>query len=70
MSECSALNPSCWLAWIRDELKAFGVWVWDGVLGGVASVLQAIPVPDFLQILAFRLCPLALVILLLLLSFL
>lgn len=34
---------------MRDELQAFGVWLWDGILSGLASLFEAFPVPDFLQ---------------------
>ena len=48
-NNCSWYDPSCALAWLRDELQAFGLWIWDSVLSGLASVVESIPVPDFLQ---------------------
>lgn len=45
---CSWYDPSCALAWLRDELQAFGVWIYDGVLSGLASLLEVIPAPEFL----------------------
>ncbi len=49
INSCEWYDPSCALAWIRDELQAVGVWMWNSVLSGAASVLEAIPVPDFMQ---------------------
>lgn len=48
-NNCSWYDPSCALAWVRDELQAFGVWIWDSILSGIASTFEAIPVPDFLN---------------------
>lgn len=45
---CSWYDPSCALAWLRDELQAFGVWIYDGILSGLAALLEAIPAPEFL----------------------
>ena len=46
---CNWYDPSCALGWIRDELQAFGVWLWDSILSGLVAVFEAIPVPDFLE---------------------
>lgn len=45
---CEWYDPSCGLAWIRDEFQAFSLWLWEGMLNGIASAFEAIPVPDFL----------------------
>jgi len=45
---CEWYDPSCALDWIGEELQSFSLWVWDGVLDGGVSLLEAIPVPDFL----------------------
>jgi hypothetical protein len=46
---CSWYDPSCTLTWLRDEFQAFGIWIWDSLLSGVATTFEAIPVPDFMQ---------------------
>ena len=33
---------------MRGELRAFALWFWDGILSGMASVFEAVPVPGFL----------------------
>jgi hypothetical protein len=48
VNSCKWYDPSCSLAWLRDEFQAFGVWLWDSILSGFASVFESIPVPDFL----------------------
>ncbi|MAY15260.1 MAG: hypothetical protein CMI06_07980 [Oceanospirillaceae bacterium] len=45
---CEWYDPSCALGWLRDEFQAFGVWIWDSILSGIASVFEAIPVPEFM----------------------
>lgn len=45
---CNWYDPSCALDWIADELKAFFLWVYDGLLSGFAGLLELIPVPDFM----------------------
>lgn len=32
-----------------ELLQQFAVWVLDGVLGAIASLIEAVPVPDFLS---------------------
>lgn len=44
---CKWYDVPCWLGWLRDELKALLLWWYDSLLGGLASLLEAIPVPDF-----------------------
>ena len=48
VNACEWYDPSCSLAWLRDELQLFFVWIWDSVLSGLAAVFEAIPVPDFM----------------------
>jgi len=45
---CSWYDPSCALAWIRDELQALGLWIWDSLLSGIAATYESIPIPDFM----------------------
>jgi len=45
---CNWYNPACWLEWIRDELHAFFLWLYESVIGGVATLFESIPVPDAL----------------------
>lgn len=49
MSECNWYNPSCSLGWLKDELHAFSLWLWESILNGLAVAFEAIPVPGFLQ---------------------
>ncbi len=46
---CAWFDPSCSLAWIRDELQAFGLWLWESVLNGLATTFEALPIPDFMS---------------------
>ena len=48
MSECVWYDPSCALAWIGAELRAFGLWIYEKVIMGFASLIELFPVPDFL----------------------
>lgn len=48
-NECSWYDPSCGLQWLADELKAIWLWIYDGILSGVATLFESVPVPDFLQ---------------------
>ncbi len=48
INTCAWYDPSCGLAWFRDELQAFALWLWDSLLAGIASLFEAIPVPDFM----------------------
>lgn len=45
---CNFYDPSCLLAWLRDEFQHFFIWAWDSVLSGFASVIENIDVPSFL----------------------
>lgn len=46
---CGWYDPGCALAWVRDELQAFSLWLWGEILSGMASVFESFPVPDFLM---------------------
>lgn len=35
--------------WLVDLVKTFAQWVWQSVLDGLAAVIEAIPVPDFVS---------------------
>jgi hypothetical protein len=48
MTECAFYDVPCFLGWLLVEMKLFFVWILEGVLGAGASVLEAIPVPDFM----------------------
>ena len=48
VNSCQWYDPSCALGWLRDELQAFALWIWEAILSGAASVLEAIPVPEFM----------------------
>jgi len=45
---CSWYDPSCALTWLRDELHAFSLWVWNGILSSMASLFEVIPIPSFM----------------------
>ena len=45
---CSWYDPSCSLQWMSEELQSLFTWLWDSILSACASVLEALPVPDFL----------------------
>lgn len=47
--ECSFTDVGCHTDNAFIALERFFAWVWDGVLNGIASMLELIPVPDFLQ---------------------
>jgi hypothetical protein len=47
-NECSWYDPSCALAWLSAELKAFALWIYDAFMSGFSALVEAIPVPDFL----------------------
>ena len=54
---CNWYDPSCALDWIGDELQAFFLWCYDGILSGLAALLEMIPVPDFLNSASIQLPP-------------
>ena len=45
---CKFYDPSCALKWLSDEFKAFWLYIYDSFLSGLAVVVEAITVPDFL----------------------
>lgn len=46
--QCNWYEPSCSLSWLKEEFKAFFLYVYDGILGGFAAMVELIPIPDFL----------------------
>lgn len=48
-NSCEWYDPSCWLKWLSDELKALWLWLYDGLLSGLAKLVEILPVPDFLS---------------------
>lgn len=46
---CSFYDVPCWLGWLVEEIKSLFVWAWLKILGVVASFIEWLPVPDFLQ---------------------
>lgn len=47
MATCKWYDVSCGAEWVRDEMHAFSLWCYESVLSGMASLFEAIPVPDF-----------------------
>lgn len=37
------------LTWLRDLILYAPLKVWEGILDGLASLIESIPVPDFMQ---------------------
>jgi len=48
-NSCEWYDPSCALQWLSDEFKAFWLYLYDSLITGLAVVVEAIPVPDFLS---------------------
>jgi len=46
---CSWYDPSCALSWIKDELQAFGLWIYDSILSGLAALFELMPAPEFMM---------------------
>ena len=45
---CSWYDPTCSLAWIGEELRSWALWLYDSVLQGFSSLINYLPVPDFM----------------------
>ena len=45
---CSFYDPECLGSWIQEQLTTFALWLFEKFLGGMAAIIEAIPVPDFL----------------------
>lgn len=45
--ECKWYDVGCGLEWLRDEFHAFAIWLYDQILGALATLFEAIPVPGF-----------------------
>ena len=46
---CEVYDLSCLGGWVLDQLSSFALWVFEKILNGMAAVIEAIPVPDFMQ---------------------
>lgn len=46
--ECDVFDVGCQLGWLIDEFKLLFVWIYNGLLSGLAAVFEAIPAPSFL----------------------
>lgn len=49
MDACVFYNPSCTVDWWKQEFKDFYLWAYDNFMGGLATLVESIPSPDFLQ---------------------
>lgn len=38
-----------WLGWMAEEIKLILLWLLDGVLSGVVSLISAVPMPGWVQ---------------------
>lgn len=45
---CEWYDVSCFAGWLKDEFKAFFIWLYDCLLSGLAKIIELLPVPDFL----------------------
>jgi hypothetical protein len=46
---CKFYDIPCQLGWFQLEVKALFLFFYDSILSGLASVVEIIPVPDFLS---------------------
>lgn len=44
---CTVGDFGCYFDWLIDQLASLVLWVWDKILSGLASIIEAIPVPDW-----------------------
>ena len=49
METCDWYDLACYLSWLIEDIKLIFLYVLDSILSGVASLIEAIPVPSFLQ---------------------
>lgn len=47
--ECKIYDVGCQLGWLIDEIKNILLWFYEMIITGFAVVIEAIPVPEFLQ---------------------
>jgi hypothetical protein len=46
---CGRFDFGCHLGWVIDEIKELFIYFFSLILNGLASFLELIPVPDFLN---------------------
>jgi len=46
--DCKWYDISCISIWWVEEIKALSLYIFNSILSGFASVVEAIPVPEFL----------------------
>lgn len=51
-TSCEYYDLFCFMGWLVDELKLICLGVWESILGAIASLIELIPVPQFMQDLA------------------
>jgi len=47
-NSCAWFDGSCYLSWWQQEIKGVYLWILDSFYNGLATVLEAFPVPDFM----------------------
>ncbi len=47
--ECTWYDVGCGLEWLSEELKLIFQSIWESILNAIASVIEVIPVPGFMQ---------------------
>ncbi len=47
--ECSSFDLFCFISWAFSELKLILVNIYGSIIGGLASLFEAIPAPSFLE---------------------
>ena len=45
---CEIYDVPCHLGWLVEEFKALALWLYESILMGFSSLIDSIPVPDFL----------------------
>lgn len=45
---CDLLDLSCHMTGISDFFTSLGLWFYESIVFGLASLLESIPLPDFL----------------------
>ena len=45
---CDWYDIGCGFGWLIDEIQLWFLDMYDGILSGVASMFEAIPMPDFM----------------------
>lgn len=44
---CTIGDFGCYLDWLLEQFANLGLWFWDKILSGLASIIESIPVPDW-----------------------